>query len=31
MGLRASANEFPFLPKAKEVLRKTAEWVAANQ
>ena len=30
-GFACSANEFPFLPQAKVVLRKTAEWVAAGR
>jgi acetyl esterase len=28
-GFACSANEFPFLPQAKDVLRRVAEWVAA--
>jgi acetyl esterase len=28
-GFACSMNEFPFLPQAKDVLRKVAEWVAA--
>jgi acetyl esterase len=26
-GFAASPNEFPFLPQAKEVLRRVAEWI----
>jgi acetyl esterase len=29
-GFAASANEFPFLPQAKEMLRRVAEWVKAG-
>jgi acetyl esterase len=29
-GFAASANEFPFLPQAKEMLRRVAEWIAAG-
>jgi acetyl esterase len=29
-GFAASANEFPFLPQAKEMLRRIAEWVKAG-
>ena len=29
-GFAASTNEFPLLPQAKEVLRKVAQWVAAE-
>jgi acetyl esterase len=29
-GFAASANEFPFLPQAKGVLRRVAEWVKAG-
>jgi acetyl esterase len=29
-GFAASANEFPFLPQAKDVLRRVAEWVKAG-
>jgi acetyl esterase len=29
-GFAASANEFPFLAQAKEMLRKVAEWIAAG-
>jgi acetyl esterase len=28
-GFACSMNEFPFLPQAKDVLRKVAEWIAA--
>ena len=27
MGSRASPNEFPFLPQAKELLRRVREWI----
>jgi len=30
-GFAASANEFPFLPQAKEMLRRVAEWVKAGR
>jgi acetyl esterase len=30
-GFAASANEFPFLPQAKEMLRRVAEWVKADR
>jgi acetyl esterase len=30
-GFACSANEFPFLPQAKNVLRKVARWVAAGR
>ena len=30
-GFAASANEFPFLPQAKDVLRRVAEWVKAGR
>ncbi len=30
-GFACSANEFPFLTQAKDVLKKTAEWVAAGR
>ena len=30
-GFAASANEFPFLPQAKNVLRQVAEWVKAGR
>jgi acetyl esterase len=30
-GFACSANEFPFLPQAKDVLRKVAGWVAARR
>jgi acetyl esterase len=29
-GFACSMNEFPFLPQAKDVLRKVAEWIAAG-
>jgi acetyl esterase len=29
-GFAASANEFPFLPQAKDMLRRVAEWVKAG-
>jgi acetyl esterase len=29
-GFAASVNEFPFLPQAKEMLRRVAEWVKAG-
>ena len=29
-GFAASANEFPLLPQAKEILRRVAEWVATK-
>jgi acetyl esterase len=29
-GFAASANEFPFLPQAKELLRRVADWVKAG-
>jgi acetyl esterase len=29
-GFACSMNEFPFLPQAKEVLRKVVEWIAAG-
>jgi acetyl esterase len=29
-GFAASTNEFPFLPQAKEMLRRVAEWVKAG-
>jgi acetyl esterase len=29
-GFAASANEFPFLPQAKDLLRRVAEWVKAG-
>ena len=29
-GFACSMNEFPFLPQAKDVLRKMAEWIAAG-
>jgi acetyl esterase len=28
-GFACSMNEFPFLPQAKDVLRKVAKWIAA--
>ncbi|NYF50609.1 alpha/beta hydrolase [Tunturiibacter gelidoferens] len=30
-GFAASANEFPFLPQAKEMLRRVADWVKAGR
>ena len=30
-GFAASANEFPFLPQAKEMLRRVAEWMKAGR
>jgi acetyl esterase len=30
-GFAASANEFPFLPQAKEMLQRVAEWVKAGR
>jgi acetyl esterase len=30
-GFAASPNEFPFLPQAKDVLRRVAEWVKAGR
>jgi acetyl esterase len=30
-GFAASVNEFPFLPQAKEMLRRVAEWVKVGQ
>jgi acetyl esterase len=29
-GFAASPNEFPFLPQAKDALRRVAEWIAAS-
>jgi acetyl esterase len=29
-GFACSMNEFPFLPQAKDVLRKVSEWIAAG-
>ena len=30
-GFACSANEFPFLPQAKDMLRRVAEWVASGR
>ena len=30
-GFAASPNEFPFLPQAKETLRRVAEWIATKR
>ena len=30
-GFAASPNEFPFLPQAKEMLRRVAEWIVAKR